>query len=146
MASAVLDTSSPPAARQTPTASRMLLADHDDRAFIEQLAFLFLSHERADRAAALLALLAHDAAADDPIRGVLALAQLRAGKPKAALATLSAIPVRVQVSAPYQLLRAQILSALGRHEEAARAMQAFAIARAADPLPAQDAAPFVPDA
>lgn len=110
----------------------VLVAEQDDRAFIEHLAFLFLSHDRADRAAALFALLAHDAAADDPIRGALALAQLRAGKPKAASATLSAIPVRVQVRAPYQLLRAQILAALGRHDEAGRAMQAFAVARASD--------------
>jgi thioredoxin-like negative regulator of GroEL len=111
---------------------RSLVAAQDDRAFIAHLAFLFLSHDRADRAAALFALLAHDAAADDPIRGALALAQLRAGKPKAASGTLSAMPVRVQVRAPYQLLRAQILAALGRHDEAGHAMQAFAAARITD--------------
>lgn len=112
----------------------VLVENRDDRAFIAHLAFLFLAHDRAERAVALFVLLAHNAAADDPIRGALALAQLRSGKPKAAFTTLSAIPIALQVQAPYQLLRAQILGALGRHEEAARAMRAFALAFAADPL------------
>jgi len=136
----VVPPSVPSIAAHVRTPSSVLVEDIDDRAFIEHLAFLFLSHDRADRAVALFVLLAHDAAADDPIHGALALAQLRAGKPKAAFTTLSARPFPIQVRAPYQLLRAQILGALGRHDEAARAMRAFAAALAADPLHAAVAA------
>ena len=104
------------------------------RDFIELLAFIYLQHHRAEDAAALLELLA--IGNDDPrLRGAAALAQLRANQADKALRTIESVPLRDQLTPAFQLLRAQSLQALGRHAEAASAMQAFVAARRTDEQP-----------
>ena len=76
----------------------------------------------------------------------LALAHARAGQPEKALDALDRLALAGAVDQPFHLLRAQVLSELGRADEAAAAMRAYmalrsAVAPAAKPLPKRAAKP-----
>jgi hypothetical protein len=62
---------------------------------------------------------------------LLALTQLRAGAAAKALATLDRTGLDTVAQPSYCIVRAQILSALGRRDEARQAMKAYSAARAA---------------
>ncbi|WP_231256002.1 hypothetical protein, partial [Escherichia coli] len=69
--------------------------------------------------------------ADPRQLATLALAQLRAGKPDAALSTLDQLAMQGGVDAPFHLIRSQALLALERRDEAAAAMRAYVALRPA---------------
>lgn len=97
------------------------------------LAYVYLENQRPDKAAVLLAALDAVGAADTRQQVTLALAQLRADKPEAALGTLERVAMRGGVDAVFHLVRAQTLQALERGEEAAAAMRAYVALRQASP-------------
>ncbi|MCY0387268.1 tetratricopeptide repeat protein [Robbsia sp. Bb-Pol-6] len=100
-------------------------------ALLELLAFVYLQNRRPDNAATLLEALLATGAANERACGALALAQLRIGRPGAALTTLERATLRTRLEPAFQLLRAQALGALHRPDEAAAAMAAFVDARRA---------------
>jgi Flp pilus assembly protein TadD len=98
---------------------------------MDLLGYIYLRHGLPDKAAVLLAardLLYPD---DAPTLLRLALAQARAMKPQRALATLDRLALLGAMDAPFHLVRAQALQALGRAEEAAGAMCAHVAMRPA---------------
>lgn len=105
-----------------------MLSD-ESRELISLLAFIYLENNRPERATALLHALEAVKASDNRNRCALALAQLRSGKPKAALATLDALAMKAAPTAVFHLLRSDCLQALERHEEAMAAMRAFVALR-----------------
>ncbi|CUJ27220.1 Flp pilus assembly protein TadD%2C contains TPR repeats [Achromobacter xylosoxidans] len=105
-----------------------MLSD-ESREFISLLAFIYLENNRPERATALLNALEAAKASDSRSRCALALAQLRSGKPKTALATLDALAMKAPPTAVFHLLRSDCLQALERHEEARAAMRAFVALR-----------------
>lgn len=120
-----------PASNAMPAAAVSLRLTPQSLALLELLAFVYLQNRRPDHAAALLeALLATDGA-NERACGALALAQLRVGRPGAALTTLERATLRTRIEPAFQLLRAQALGALRRPDEAAAAMAAFVDARRA---------------
>jgi len=113
-------------------------ADHaapapDSVELLGLLSYIYLENNRPEKAAVLLAALETLGHADARRRVSLALAQLRSGKPESALATLERAAMRGDVDAPFHLVRAQVLLALGRRDEAAAAMRAYVAMRAATP-------------
>ena len=104
---------------------------------MDLLAYLFLQHQRPDKAAVLLA--ARNILAPDDPRALLALAlaQVRSAKPQRALNTLEQLALLGAMDAPFHLVRAQALQALDRRDEAAGAMRAFVALRnnTAEPSP-----------
>ncbi len=103
---------------------------------MDLLAYLFLQHQRPDKAAVLLA--ARDLLAPGDTRTLLALAlaRLRAGQPQRALDTLDRLALLGAIDAPFHLVRAQALHALDRAPEAAAAMRAYLAQREAAAPPA----------
>ena len=118
----------------SPAAATALSAD--SVALLGLLAYVYLENDRPDKAAVLLAALDQLGAANARQQVSLALAQLRAGKPEPALATLERVAMRGGVDAVFHLVRAQTLQALERQEESAAAMRAYVAQRSATPLPA----------
>jgi len=102
---------------------------------LDLLAYIYLDNDRPEKAAVLLAALEALGQADARRRVALALAQLRSGKPDAALATLERAllqggPNAPETGAALHLVRAQALSALNRRPEAQAAMRAYVTMRA----------------
>ncbi|SAI25136.1 Uncharacterised protein [Bordetella ansorpii] len=109
------------------------------------LAYIYLENDRPEKAAVLLAALEALELAEPRQLVTLALAQLRAGKPESALATLERVALRGGMDAAFHLVRAQALLALERQAEAAAAMRAYVAMRASQPgQPADAAAPNTP--
>jgi Flp pilus assembly protein TadD len=92
---------------------------------MDLLGYIYLQHGRPDKAAVLLA--ARDVLAPDDTRTLLslALAQVRSARPARAIDTLDRLALLGAMDAPFHLVRAQALQALGRAEEAAGAMRAY---------------------
>ncbi|SFQ12235.1 Tetratricopeptide repeat-containing protein [Variovorax sp. OK605] len=97
---------------------------------MDLLGYIYLQHGRPDKAAVLLA--ARDVLAPDDTRTLLslALAQVRSAKPARAIDTLDRLALLGAMDAPFHLVRAQALHALGRSDEAAGAMRAYVSMRA----------------
>lgn len=101
--------------------------------FMDLLAYIYLQHGLADKAAVLL--LARDRLAPGDERALLSLAQaqLYSAKPSKTLQTLERLVVLGTISAEFHLLRAQALQTLERHAEAASAMRAYVAMQTARP-------------
>lgn len=123
----------------SPAADHTVLAP-DSVELLGLLSYIYLENNRPEKAAVLLAALETLGQADARRRVSLALAQLRSGKPESALATLERAAMRGDVDATFHLVRAQVLLALERRDEAAAAMRAYVALRAATP-PTDTAAP-----
>ncbi|MFD4840231.1 tetratricopeptide repeat protein [Achromobacter sp. NPDC058515] len=109
---------------------------HEARELLSLLAYIYLENNRPEKTAVLLNALRAMGLADTRQLATLALAQLRAGKPEAALSTLDGLALQGGVDAPFHLIRAQTLQALERRDEAAAAMRAYVALRpAATALP-----------
>lgn len=96
---------------------------------MDLLAYLYLQHQRPEKAAVLLA--ARDLLEPGDARTLLALAlaRLRADQPQRALDTLDRLALLGAIDAPFHLVRAQALHALDRAPEAAAATRAYLAAR-----------------
>jgi len=108
----------------------------DARELLSLLAYVYLENNRPEKTAVVLNALRTLGLADPRQLATLALAQLRAGKPDAALSTLDQLAMQGGVDAPFPLIRSQALLALERRDEAAAAMRAYVALR-----PAAAAAP-----
>lgn len=108
----------------------------DARELLSLLAYVYLENNRPEKSAVLLNALRTLGLADNRQLATLALAQLRAGKSEAALATLDLLAMQGGVGASFHLIRSQALLALERRDEAAAAMRAYVALR-----PAPAAAP-----
>lgn len=108
----------------------------DARELLSLLAYVYLENNRPEKSAVLLNALRTLGLADNRQLATLALAQLRAGKSEAALATLDLLVMQGGVDASFHLIRSQALLALERRDEAAAAMRAYVALR-----PAPAAAP-----
>ncbi len=108
----------------------------DARELLSLLAYVYLENNRPEKSAVLLNALRTLGLADNRQLATLALAQLRAGKSEAALATLDLLAMQGGVDASFHLIRSQALLALERRDEAAAAMRAYVALR-----PAPAAAP-----
>lgn len=96
---------------------------------LQVLGFLQLQNGNARDATALLEACDHAGGCRGRALILLALAQLRSGTPEKALATLDrADPVAFALPS-YRVVRAQALTATGRHDEARQAMKAYAATR-----------------
>lgn len=102
----------------------------DSAELLGLLAYIYLENDRPEKAAVLLAALDALGAAEPRQQVTLALAQLRAGKPETALATLEQVALRGAMDAAFHQVRAQALLALDRQPEAAAAMRAYVAMRA----------------
>jgi Flp pilus assembly protein TadD len=100
---------------------------------LDLLAHAYLQNRMPDKAAVLLAARNLLAPNDRRTLLALALAQLRAEKPQRALNTLEQLALLGAMDAPFHLVRAQALHALGKADEAARAMRAYVALRPASP-------------
>ena len=105
---------------------------------LDLLSYIYLENDRPEKAAVLLAALDELGLADARQRVSLALAQLRAGKPESALATLDRVALQGGLSSAFHLVRAQTLVALGREPEAEAAMRAYMDMRARQATPTAD--------
>lgn len=108
----------------------------DARELLSLLAYVYLENNRPEKSAVLLNALRTLGLADNRQLATLALAQLRAGKSEAALATLDLLAMQGGGDASFHLIRSQALLALERRDEAAAAMRAYVALR-----PAPAAAP-----
>ncbi len=108
----------------------------DARELLSLLAYVYLENNRPEKSAVLLNALRTLDLADNRQLATLALAQLRAGKSEAALATLDLLAMQGGIDASFHLIRSQALLALERRDEAAAAMRAYVALR-----PAPAAAP-----
>ncbi len=108
----------------------------DARELLSLLAYVYLENNRPEKSAVLLNALRTLGLADNRQVATLALAQLRAGKSEAALATLDLLAMQGGIDASFHLIRSQALLALERRDEAAAAMRAYVALR-----PAPAAAP-----
>ena len=108
----------------------------DARELLSLLAYVYLENNRPEKTAVVLNALRTLGQADARQLATLALAQLRAGKPDAALSTLDQLAMQGGVDAPFHLIRSLALLALERRDEAAAAMRAYVALR-----PAPAAAP-----
>ncbi|MGE8547099.1 type III secretion apparatus assembly chaperone SctY [Alcaligenes sp. Marseille-Q7550] len=97
---------------------------------LDLLAYVYLENDRPEKAAALLEALETLELADARRRTALAWAQLRCGKPSAALDTLNQAALQGETGVAFHLVRAQTLVALDRIAEAKAAMQAYINLRA----------------
>ncbi|WP_144630572.1 hypothetical protein [Bordetella genomosp. 13] len=107
----------------------------DGAELIGLLSYIYLENDRPEKAAVLLAALEALELAAPRQRVTLALAQLRAGKPDTALATLERVALQGGMDAAFHLVRAQALLALERRPEAAAAMRAYVAMRGAGATP-----------
>jgi predicted Zn-dependent protease len=105
----------------------------DQRDALGMVGRLFLLNGYPARAATLFAALAHLDPGQPVHQRALALAYARAGQADKALAVLERLTLGGAVDAGLHALRAQVLGALGRQDEAAAAMQAFMALRRAGP-------------
>lgn len=105
----------------------------DARELLSLLAYVYLENNRPEKSAVLLNALRTLGLADNRQLATLALAQLRAGKSEAALATLDLLAMQGGIDASFHLIRSQALLALERRDEAAAAMRAYVALR---PTPA----------
>jgi len=103
----------------------------DARELLSLLAYVYLENNRPEKTAVVLNALRTLGLADPRQLATLALAQLRAGKPDAALSTLDQLAMQGGVDAPFHLIRSQALLALERRDEAAAAMRAYVALRPA---------------
>ena len=112
-------------------------SDATSTELMDLLAYLYLQHQRPDKAAVLLA--ARDLLTPGDARTLLALAlaRLRAGQPQRALDTLDRLALLGAIDAHFHLVRAQALHALQRAAEAAAAMRAYLAQREAAAAPAK---------
>ncbi|WP_394065617.1 hypothetical protein [Alcaligenes sp. WGS1538] len=94
-------------------------------ALLDLLAHVYLENNRPEKAAVLLAALETLGLADGRRLTALAWAQLRSGKPSAALDTLDQVALQGEMGIAFHLVRAQTLVALDRIAEANAAMQAY---------------------
>lgn len=101
-----------------------------EAAVLSMLAHAFLRNARPAQAGTLLEALDLLAPGNPRTLRALALAQLRAGKADTALRTLDRLAMAGAADAVYQLLRAQVLGALGRPVESSAAMRSFIDLRA----------------
>lgn len=110
----------------------------DQRDVLGMVGRLFLLHGDPARACTLLKALAHLDPGEAGHLRALALAHTRARQPDQALAVLERLILAGRVDAGLHALRAQVLSTLGRQDEADAAMQAFLALRrhAATPVKA----------
>lgn len=97
---------------------------------LDLLAYIYLENDRPEKAATLLAALETLGQANARQRIALAWAQLRCGKPAAALDTLDQVALQGDMGIAFHLVRAQTLVALDRTVEANAAMQAYIKLRA----------------
>jgi predicted Zn-dependent protease len=104
----------------------------DARQLMSLLAYIYLENDRPEKCSVLLAALDALGQADTRARTTLALAQVRAGKPQSALATLDGLAMSGAVDAVFHLIRAQTLQALDRRDEASAAMRAYVALRPQD--------------
>ena len=107
--------------------------DASQRELLELLGFVFLRNARPEKAETLYAALAALEPRNPRHALSLACAQVRCGKPEAALAGLDRMLERGEISAPVHLLRGQALARLQRLPEAERALRAYIAAREAEP-------------
>lgn len=103
----------------------------DARELLSLLAYVYLENNRPEKTAVVLNALRTLGLADPRQLATLALAQLRAGKPDAALSTLDQLAMQGGVGTPFHLIRSQALLALERRDEAAAAMRAYVALRPA---------------
>lgn len=103
----------------------------DARELLSLLAYVYLENNRPEKTAVVLNALRTLGLADSRQLATLALAQLRAGKPDAALSTLDQLAMQGGVDAPFHLIRSQTLLALERRDEAAAAMRVYVALRPA---------------
>lgn len=96
------------------------------------LASIYMENNRPEKAVVLLAALDALGLAEPRQRVALALAQLRAGKPADAQATLERVAMSGAIDGPFHLVRAQVLTALARPQEAGAAMRAYVALRGAN--------------
>jgi hypothetical protein len=105
----------------------------DQRDLLALLGYFYLQNARPERAEAVYAALAVLVPAEPQYRLGLACAQVRAGKPDAALSVLDRLLEMGHLVPMLHLIRAQALVALDRQAEARRAMSAFVAAMPARP-------------
>ncbi|WP_246164943.1 hypothetical protein [Pigmentiphaga aceris] len=110
----------------------MTKLSEDARQLMSLLAYIYLENDRPEKCSVLLAALDALGQADVRARTTLALAQVRAGKPQSALATLDGLAMSGAVDAVFHLIRAQTLLALDRRDEATAAMRAYVALRPQD--------------
>ncbi|ARP93553.1 tetratricopeptide repeat protein [Bordetella genomosp. 13] len=110
----------------------------DSAELLGLLAYIYLENDRPEKAAVLLSALDALGAAEPRQQVTLALAQLRAGKPETALATLERVALRGAMDAAFHQVRAQALLALDRRPEAAAAMRAYVAMRASGAPPVSE--------
>lgn len=110
----------------------MTTLSEDARQLMSLLAYIYLENDRPEKCSVLLAALDALGQADTRARTTLALAQVRAGKPQSALATLDGLAMSGAVDAVFHLIRAQTLLALDRRDEASAAMRAYVALRPQD--------------
>ncbi|MHA3904760.1 type III secretion apparatus assembly chaperone SctY [Castellaniella sp. WN] len=126
----------PPSDPSPPPGAAHLLGEHG-AALLDLLSYVYLRHDRPEKAAALLAALDALGLADARLRISLALAQLRSGKPETALGTLDRVALQGGLTGAFHLVRAQTLVALGREDEAEAAMRIYVSLRARQAEPAE---------
>ena len=98
---------------------------------LDLLSYIYQENDRPEKAAVLLSALDELGLANARQRVSLARAQLRSGKPEAALNTLERVAMQGDLSAAFHLVRAQTLVTLERGAEAEAAMRAYVTLRAA---------------
>jgi Flp pilus assembly protein TadD len=99
--------------------------NEQEQTLLNLMGYMFLQSARPDKAAVVLTALDAMAPGQPKVLRALALAQLRRGKPDRALGVLDRLAMSGSVDAVFHLLRAQSLTALARHDEAAAAMQNY---------------------
>ncbi|OZI20031.1 hypothetical protein CAL26_20985 [Bordetella genomosp. 9] len=100
---------------------------------LQVLAFLKLQNGKARDAVALLEACNRAGGCQGRALILLAYAQLRAGAPEQALSVLDRADTQALALPACRVVRAQALSAAGRHDEARQAMQAYAATRTSPP-------------
>lgn len=101
----------------------------DQQDLLALLGYFYLQNDRPKKAVALLAALNLVAPGNRATLTSLALARLRLGQPKAALASLDELAVRGEIDTGFHLLRLRALTALRREREADAARLAYLEAR-----------------
>ncbi|ARP83250.1 hypothetical protein CAL12_22130 [Bordetella genomosp. 8] len=112
-----------------PTHSARLPAETIE--LLQVLAFLRLQNGKSRDAVALLEACDRAGGCRGRALVLLAYAQLRAGAPEQALSVLDRVDAQALALPACRVVRAQALSAAGRHDEARHAMRAYAANRPA---------------
>lgn len=116
----------------------------DAHELISLLAYMHLENNHPEKTVILLQALQALGIATHEEKTMLALALLRNEKPDVALNQLNQQALNGTVDAPYHLVRAQTLHALGRLAEAKTAMQTYLRTRGTIPLRKAAPDPFPP--